>query len=345
MNLFQKYLLDEYIEDYQHQLISRREALKVIASIVGSLVVANSILAACAPLDEATSEPISTLPATALNTPSLVVSVPPTSPAAADATATSSAVNSTPQNSTASQPQAEVPHGTVAADDPLVIATALEFPAEDTNLMGYLSRPASSEPAPVILVCHENRGLTPHIQDVTRRLAKAGYVALAVDLLSRQGGTTSLDSGDVPGTLGNISPDTFVQDFLAGWRYLQEQKFALTERVGMTGFCFGGGVTWRVATQMAELKAAVPFYGPHPELSDVPNIQAAVQAIYGERDTRINAGIPAIEAAMQENGKIFKKIVYPDSDHAFFNDTGTRYNPVAAQDAWEQLLAWFQRYV
>ena len=98
-------------------------------------------------------------------------------------------------------------------DDPLVIASAMEFPAEDTNLKGYLSRPVSGDGAPVILVCHENRGLTPHIQDVTRRLAKAGYVALAVDLLSRQGGTAAMDSGDVPGTLGNISPDTLSRIF------------------------------------------------------------------------------------------------------------------------------------
>ncbi|HWR66947.1 MAG TPA: dienelactone hydrolase family protein [Bellilinea sp.] len=340
MNLFQQYLLDEYVEDYQHRLISRREALKVIASIVGSLVVANTILAACAPLDTETSEPEATQPSPVLAASPEAALASPTLAAAAVATTTPTLLNST-----ASQSQGTSPHGTVAPDDPLVIASALEFPGEDTNLLGYLSRPVSGDGAPVILVCHENRGLTPHIQDVTRRLAKAGYVALAIDLLSRQGGTAALDSGDVPGTLGNISPDIFVKDFLAGWRYLQTQNFALTERVGMTGFCFGGGVTWRVATQMPELKAAVPFYGPHPEISDVPNIQAAVQAIYGERDTRINAGIPAIEAAMQENGKIYAKIIYPDSDHAFFNDTGTRYNPTAAQDAWKQLLGWFQQYV
>ena len=344
MNLFQKYLLDEYVEDYQNRLITRREALKVIATIVGSLVVANSILAACTPVDSETAEALSTQTAFTIipsaesaSTSSLAL---PTLPAGAETTITPS-----PMGSSETLPQAAVPHGTVAADDPLVIASAMEFPAEDTNLKGYLSRPVSGDGAPVILVCHENRGLTPHIQDVTRRLAKAGYVALAVDLLSRQGGTAAMDSGDVPGTLGNISPDTFVQDFLAGWRWLKEQSFALGERVGMTGFCFGGGVTWRVATQMAELKAAVPFYGPHPEVSDVPNIRAAVQAIYGERDTRINAGIPAIEKAMQENGKIYSKIIYPDCDHAFFNDTGSRYNPTAAQDAWKQLLTWFQRYV
>jgi carboxymethylenebutenolidase len=227
----------------------------------------------------------------------------------------------------------------------MVNASAVTFPGQDADVQGYLSRPAAGDPAPIILVCHENRGLTEHIQDVTRRLAKAGYVALAVDLLSRQGGSATLNSSDVPGVLSSIEPDLFVQDFLSGWRWLGEQDFAMSERVGMTGFCFGGGVTWRVATQMPELKAAVPFYGPHPEVSDVPNIQAAILAIYGEQDSRINAGIPGIEEAMQQNGKIYTKFIYPDADHAFFNDTGGRYNPTAAQDAWAQMLAWFGQYV
>jgi carboxymethylenebutenolidase len=176
-------------------------------------------------------------------------------------------------------------------------------------------------------------------------LAKAGYVALAVDLLSRQGGTSALDSGSVPGVLGTSPPEQFVQDFLSGLGWLQDQDFALTERVGMTGFCFGGGVTWQVAVHMPELKAAVPFYGPPPALTDIPGIQAPVLGIYGERDSRITGSIPAIEQAMQQNNKVYSKVIYADADHAFFNDTGSRYNAEAAQDAWSQLLAWFQQYV
>jgi carboxymethylenebutenolidase len=180
---------------------------------------------------------------------------------------------------------------------------------------------------------------------VTRRFAKAGYVGLAVDLLSRQGGSAALGQENVPGALGNISPDQFVEDFKSGWLYLQGQPFADAARVGMTGFCFGGGVTWRVATQMPELLAAVPFYGPHPPLEDVPNIRAAVLAIYGELDSRINSGIPAIEQAMAENNKIYEKMIYQGADHAFHNDTGQRYHPEAAKDAWERTLAWFEQYV
>jgi carboxymethylenebutenolidase len=237
------------------------------------------------------------------------------------------------------------PHGTVSPVDPVVSVADIQFAGEDTTLLGYLARSVQAGSHPLVLVCHENRGLTEHIKDVTRRLAKAGYAALAVDLLSRQGGTDSLDSSQVPGALGNIDPEQFAQDFRSGLRYLQAQSFAQADRVGMVGFCFGGGFTWLAATRISELKAAVPFYGPHPPLEDVKDIQAAVLAIYGERDQRINQGIPEIEAAMQQNQKIFEKIIYPDADHAFFNDTGPRYNLQAAQDAWQSLLAWFDRYL
>jgi carboxymethylenebutenolidase len=345
MNLFQKYLLDEFVEDYQENRISRREALKLIASIIGSMVVANSILAACTPLDEEATveQSLAASPTPSVPVDSTATSAPASSTPAAHTSV--SASSTPPPTDTISSTSAGEVHGTVTVDDPMVNAGAVEFPGQDESLQGYLSRPASDEPAPLILVCHENRGLTEHIQDVTRRLAKAGYVALAVDLLSRQGGSAALNSGEIPGLLTATSPDQYVQDFLSGWRWLQDQDFAQTERVGMTGFCFGGGVTWRVATQIPELKAAVPFYGPHPELSDVPTIQAAVLAIYGERDSRINQGIAAIEEAMQQSGKIYDKIIYPDSDHAFFNDSGSRYNPIAAQDAWMQMLAWFQQYI
>ena len=329
MNIFQRYLAEEFAEDYEEGRLSRRDALKLIASVTGSLVVANSILAGCAPPEEtATGAPAPTDAATAL---------PPTASSETSPTGEVAATEPAAAPSTA--------HGTVMPDDPAVIAGEVQIPAPDTNLIGYLARPSSEEVAPVILVCHENRGLTPHIQDVTRRFAKAGYVGLAVDLLSRQGGSASVGESNVPGVLGNISPDQFVEDFRNGWGYLQGEAFADTERVGMTGFCFGGGVTWRVATRMPELLAAIPFYGPHPPLEDVPNIRAAVLAIYGELDSRINSGIPAIEQAMMENNKIYEKIIYQGADHAFHNDTGGRYHPEAARDAWEQTLAWFERYV
>ena len=330
MNLFQRYLAEEFAEDYEEGRLSRREALKLIASVTGSLIVANSILASCAPPETVvTTTPTDIPPATD----------PPTAgPTASDAPTADSAPTDSPAPASSA-------YGTVMPDDPAVIAGLIEIPAADANIMGYLARPSSETVSPVILVCHENRGLTPHIQDVTRRFAKAGYVGLAVDLLSRQGGTETVGSLNVPGALGNIDQSQFVEDFKSGWQYLQGQAFADAPRAGMTGFCFGGGVTWQVAVHMPELLAAVPFYGPHPDISDVPAIQAAVMAVYGELDSRINGGIPAIEEAMAANNKIYEKVIYPNADHAFHNDSGTRYNPEAATDAWKRTLAWFETYV
>ncbi len=331
MNLFQRYLADEFAEDYEEGRITRRDALKLIASVTGSLIVANSILAGCTPPPVSTQQ-AGTSPTDVPSTETLPVSSSPTP-------------ESTPTDSVSPELSSPTAHGTVMPEDPAIIAGEFQFPAVDTNIMGYLSRPSDEVPAPVILVCHENRGLTPHIQDVTRRFAKAGYVSLAVDLLSRQGGSAAVGEGNVPGALSGINPMQFVDDFRSGWLYLGEQPFSDARRVGMTGFCFGGGVTWQVAVNMPELLAAIPYYGPHPVASDVPKINAAVFAVYGEQDSRINSGIPAIEEAMAANNKIYEKMIYPNAGHAFNNETGSRYNPEAAQDAWMRSLAWFEQYV
>ncbi len=325
MNIFQSYLAEEFAEDYQEGRLSRRDALKLIMSVTGSLIVANSILAACTPPPEDIARPDEAPTSTE-------------SPVAQPLPTEASTAAAVPSNSTS-------PYGTVMPDDPAILAKEIAIPTADAEIIGYLAQPSGASASPVILICHENRGLTPHIQDVTRRFAKAGYVGLAVDLLSRQGGTNAVGSENVPGILGNIAPDQFVEDFKSGWQYLQGQPFADTRRVGMTGFCFGGGVTWQVAVHMPELLAAVPFYGPHPLATDVPTIQAAILAMYGELDGRINGGIPAIEDAMAANGKIYEKVIYPNADHAFHNDTGSRFNPEAASDAWARMLGWFEKYV
>ncbi|HMD81899.1 MAG TPA: dienelactone hydrolase family protein, partial [Anaerolineales bacterium] len=185
MNLFQRYLAEEFAEDYEEGRLSRRDALKMIASVTGSLIAANSILAACTAPPEETSAPPTDVDV-------------PASPPTIQPAATSGSSSPAPV------------YGTVMPDDPAIIASEIQFPAADgTSLIGYLSQPSSGELAPVILVCHENRGLTPHIQDVTRRFSKAGYVGFAVDLLSRQGGSTAVGEGNVPGALGNIPPDQF----------------------------------------------------------------------------------------------------------------------------------------
>ena len=233
----------------------------------------------------------------------------------------------------------------VAPNDPDIVSGVAEFPGEGARLDGYLARPARSGLFPVVLVCHENRGLTRHIEDVTRRVAKAGYVGLAVDLLSREGGTDKNDYDAIPGILGKAPPARHVQDFKSGLAFARSQTSARIDSAGMVGFCFGGAVTWRVAAALPELRAAVPFYGMPVSDAEVPGIGAAVLAIYGGRDDRINLHIPAIEAAMAKNGKTFRKIVYPGVDHAFHNDGGPRYNADAAKAAWGETLAWFGKYL
>lgn len=343
MNYFQRYLAEEFAEDYHDGRISRRKALKLIASVTGSLLSASAFLAACSPT--AVEQPTAAATPTTAATPAATNTAPP----AATATSLPDDDPTPTAAPTATSPPPAAPlasNDPVSPDDPGVQAGDVQFPGQDgADLSGYLARPAAGDTFPVVLVCHENRGLTDYIRDVTRRLAKAGYVGLAVDLLSRQGGSSQLGSSAVPGALSAIDPAQFAADFLSGWEYLKQQPFAQASWVGMMGFCFGGGVTWSMATKMPELRAAVPFYGPHPPVSDVPNIQAAVLAIYGANDARINAGIPAIEAAMQENNKIYEKVIYPNADHAFHNNTGTRYDPQAASDAWQRTVAWFNRYL
>ena len=329
MNDYQKYLVEEFLEDYQEGRLSRRDTLKLIGGVTGSLAIAGALLAGCAPAPR---------PAATADAPASTSQPEPT------VAATEGANTPVPEATTA----ATAPAGSVNVpeDDPEISAGMIEFASGDATVMAYLARPNTDNPRRAVLVCHENRGLTEHIEDVTRRLAKAGYVALAVDLLSRQGGTASIvDDSQVPGLLGQSPPEQFIADFTAGWEHLKRQDYVNPDGVGMIGFCFGGGVTWRVATRLADLRAAVPFYGPVAAVEDVPGIQAAVLGIYAGNDQRINQGIPPVEEAMQANGKTFETVIYPGTDHAFHNDTGARYNADAARDAWSRTLAWLNEHL
>jgi carboxymethylenebutenolidase len=236
------------------------------------------------------------------------------------------------------------PGETVSPNDPRIEAGPLEIPAEGATLSGYLSRPREAGPYPAVLVIHENRGLLPHFPDVTRRLALEGYTALTLDLLSRQGGIGSFASSDqARDALYQIPKDRLVYDLNAGVRYLQSLPYVRPERVGVIGFCFGGGLTWLLAVRNPALRAAVPFYGPSPPVEEVPNLQAAVLGIYAGNDTYVNKGVPELEAALKQHQKRYRFITYPGADHAFFNDTGRRYNPEAASQAWKEALAWLEQ--
>jgi carboxymethylenebutenolidase len=216
----------------------------------------------------------------------------------------------------------------------------VSIPIPGGQLLGYLARPEGDGSRGAVLAIHENRGLVDHIKDCARRLAAAGYVALAPDLLSREGGTGAFrETADATAALGKADANQNTQDLLAALDWLAQQPGVDGSRLAVTGWCMGGGYTWRVATQAgSRIKAAVPWYGPNPP-SDADKIAAPVFAIYGALDERINAGIPAISELMWKNNKPFALRVYPNAQHAFNNDQNPeRYNAEQAPIAWNDML-------
>lgn len=315
LNKFQKYFIEEFYDDYREGLITRRTFFRRVAFITGS--VSASIVAmtavGCAPIElPAADEP---MPEPATPEPS--------------------------EESLEPVPGAQSPLS-VPENDPAVASEMVTLNSQGDEISVYVARPAAEGVYPGVLVCHENRGLTPHIRDVTRRFAKAGYVALAPDLLSREGGTDTRDFDEIPGLLSNADPDRHVADFQAGFDYLASLESVDADRIFMNGYCFGGGITWRSVTQIPGIAAAAPFYGPAPDLEDVPNIQAAVLGVYAEEDERINAGIEPLVEALDAAGVTYQINIYPDVNHAFHNDTGERYNEDRALEAWNDILAWFE---
>jgi carboxymethylenebutenolidase len=312
---FQRYFIEEFYDDFREGSLSRRNFIRRLVFITGSVTAANGVM--------------TTLGMEAKDL----------------AKQTELFIDETTfYAQTASVAPSQSPLS-VPADDPAVKVQDVTFDSQGEKVTAYLAEPAGAGTYPAVLVCHENRGLTDHIRDVARRFAKVGYVALAIDLLSREGGTASHDRDEVPALLSNVDPMRHVNDFIAGYAYLQSLSTAEPERIGMTGYCFGGGVTWRVATALPDLKAAVPFYGPGPELSEVPNIGAAILGVYAEQDERVNAGKDALEGALKEAGVTYQMNVYPGVQHAFHNDTGERYVEEQATRAWQDTLAWFERYL
>ena len=184
-----------------------------------------------------------------------------------------------------------------------------------------------------MLVIHENKGLTDHIRQVAGRFAAAEYSALAIDLLSPEGGTASLgDPANATAALGKAAPERFVADLRAGIAELARR--APKTKIGAIGFCFGGGMTWRlVASKDPKLAAAIPFYGPLPEGADFKGSKAAVLAVYAEKDDRVNGTRDAAKAALEKAGLVHEIVTYP-GDHAFHNDTSPRYNGESATKAW-----------
>jgi carboxymethylenebutenolidase len=220
---------------------------------------------------------------------------------------------------------------------------AVTFPGPLGTLLGAWA--PAARPRGGILVIHENRGLTEHIRSVAGRLAAGGYSALALDLLSEEGGTAAIgDEAQVAAILASVPPERFDADMQAAVTELTRRL--PRKNLAATGFCFGGGMVWRLlASNERRLAAAAPFYGPFPENGSLKGSKAAVLAIYGGLDTRVNATRDAAQAALEEARLKHQIVTFTEADHAFFNDTGARFNAAAAAEAYRRLMDWLDRFV
>ena len=219
---------------------------------------------------------------------------------------------------------------------------SITFAGPSAELRGYVD--AAGTPRGAMLVIHENRGLNDHIRSVASRLAGDGYTALAIDLLSEEGGSDALAQGEVQAALSAALPERLVGDMKAGLTELERR--APGAKLGIVGFCFGGGMVWTLLDAgEPRLAAAIPFYGPAPSSPDFMGDKAAVLAIYAQLDDRVNASRPTAEAALVAAGLEHEIKVYPGVDHAFFNDTGPRYNAVQAAAAYADVLAWLGHHL
>jgi len=233
---------------------------------------------------------------------------------------------------------------TVAETDDDIIAEDIKYEGDGTPMGGYLARPKKPGKYGSVLVIHENRGLNPHTKDIARRIAKAGYVALAGDALAPFGGTPA-NEDEARALFAKIDTTKNLNNFLKGLDYLKGRPES-NGKTACVGFCWGGALSNQLAAHSPTLKTAVAYYGRQPEAADVPKIKAFVQLHYGGLDERINAGIPAYEEALKAAGVKYEVYVYEGAQHAFLNDSApTRYNPEAAKLAWERTLKAFKEHI
>jgi carboxymethylenebutenolidase len=226
-----------------------------------------------------------------------------------------------------------------------VSSATITYPsANGINVSGYLSTPQNKGKFPAVIVIHENRGLNEHTRDVARRFANEGFVALAPDLLSRKGGTGSMASPDkAREALSTIPPADSITDLNAGLAFLNKHNRVKKGRLGSVGFCWGGARSFTLASEAPLLDAAVVFYGSAPQATEtLANVRVPVLGLYGETDERITSKVPEVDAAMKKFNKNYEYKIYPGAGHAFFNDTGERYNAEAAKDAWSRTITFLR---
>ena len=234
----------------------------------------------------------------------------------------------------------------VSFNDPLIDASYISYDSPNGHgaVRGYLVRPSDlAGPLPAVLVVHENRGLNPYIEDVARRVAKAGFMALAPDGLTTVGGYPGNDDKGRE-LQRSVNREKLMNDFFAGFEHLLSRQDS-TGKVGAVGFCYGGGVCNALAVAYPELGAAAPFYGRHAAASDVPAIKTPLQLHFAALDERINSGWPEYEAALKTHEKVYEAHIYPDVNHGFHNDSTPRYDEAAAELAWSRTISWFDKYL
>ena len=230
--------------------------------------------------------------------------------------------------------------------DPDIKPEYIRYPSPNGHgeVRGYLVAPTKAAgKVPAVVVVHENRGLNPYIEDVARRVAKAGYIALAPDGLSSVGGYPGNDD-EGRELQQKVDPTKLMNDFFAAIEFMQMHPQA-TGKVGITGFCYGGGVSNAAAVAYPELACAVPLYGRQAPVADVEKINAPLLLHYAALDTRINEGWPAMEEALKAHKKVYEAYIYPGVNHGFHNDSTPRYDKAAAELAWQRTLAWFEKYL
>ncbi|HEY3370225.1 MAG TPA: dienelactone hydrolase family protein [Prolixibacteraceae bacterium] len=238
-------------------------------------------------------------------------------------------------------PSSQLDAQVTQTDDPRLYTETIRYKGETGQVMAYLAKPKGEGKYPAVLVIHENKGLQPHIKDVTRRMALEGFVALAPDALSPQGGTPEKPE-DATLLFQKMDYEATKKDFTAAVAYLKTNPLT-TGKVGCTGFCWGGAMTNQVAVNSPDLVAAVPYYGMPPKDEEVPKIKASMLLHYAGNDQRINQGIPAFEAALKKANIDYKLFMYEGAEHAFNNDTNPeRYNKAAADLAWKRTVDFFK---